>query len=217
MSFQTLEAVATRQSVVRVNLLPPEIEESRRSKRLRAGLGGALLLVVLGAGAGYAMTLGHVADANAALEAEQARTPGLQAAQAPYAEVPKVYAQLAEVVAVRDAVTANDVAWYRYVDGIAAGAPADTALTSVVFTLSGPSDATGAPAADPLAVSGVGTLSVNGQTKSQDAVAAWMEGLTTLPGIVDPRLSSSTYDPESGLVSFTTTATVTADALSGRQ
>ncbi|MEZ0163695.1 PilN domain-containing protein [Kineococcus sp. LSe6-4] len=217
MSFQTLEAVATRQRTVRVDLLPPEIAAARRSRGVRAGLGAALLLVVVAAGAGYAITLGHVDEANAALSVEQSRTPGLQAAQEPYAEVPKVYAQLAELQAVKESVTANDVAWYRHVDDLTAAAPAGTAFTSVVFALNDASQTVAAGSTDPLAVDGIGTLSVNGQTSSQAAVADWMDGISRTTGLTDARLSSSTLDPQTGLVSFTTTATVTADALSHRQ
>ncbi|WP_432511092.1 PilN domain-containing protein [Kineococcus sp. SYSU DK001] len=216
MSFQTLEAVATRQRVVRVDLLPPEIAQARRSKRLRAGLAGSLAVVAVAAGAAYAISAGHVADAESALAAEQARTPALQAAQRPYAEVPQVYAQLRQVQQVQDSVTANDVAWYRFVDGIAAGAPADTALTTVSFALADAAQASGAEG-DPLAVPGIGTLSVSGQTTSQAQVATWMESLTRTAGLVDPRLSNSSYDPQTGLVTFTTSATVTADALSHQQ
>ena len=215
MSFQTLEAVATRTAVVRVNLLPPEIEDARRAKRLRAGLGGALLLVVAASAAGYALTLGHVSDAQAGLEAEQSRTAALQAAQQPYAEVPVVQKQLQQLSAVRDSVSANDVSWYRYIDQVSAGAPADLSLTSLVFGLTSTADSS--TAADPLAVAGIGTLTVNGQTKSQGQVASWLESLATVDGLSDPRLSSSVLDPASGVITFTTGATVTSDALNTQQ
>lgn len=213
MSFQTLEAVATGTAVVRVNLLPPEIEDARRAKRLRVGLGGALLVVLAAAAGGYALTVGHVSDAQAALEAEQARTADLQAQQLPYAEVPVVQNELQEVSAVKTTVSAGDVAWYRYVDQVAAGAPADLSFTSLVFGLTG----TDAATADPLSVAGIGTLTVNGQTKSQGQVASWLEGLAAVNGLADPRLSSSVLDPATGVVTFTSGATVTADALNDQQ
>ena len=58
---------------------------------------------------------------------------------------------------------------------------------------------------------------MNGQTKSQGQVASWLESLATVDGLSDPRLSSSVLDPASGVITFTTGATVTSDALNTQQ
>lgn len=78
MSFQTLEAVATRRSVVRVDLLPQEVAAARGGRLLRAGLGAGLVAVVGVACAAYAVTAGHVSTATDALTTEQQRTSQLQ-------------------------------------------------------------------------------------------------------------------------------------------
>ncbi|ABS04482.1 PilN domain-containing protein [Kineococcus radiotolerans] len=213
MSFQTLEAVATRTAVVRVNLLPPEFEEARRARRLQIGLGACLITVVAAAAGAYGVTAGHVADAQSALEAEQSRTAGLQAAQAPYAEVPKVEAQLRDAQAVAESVAAHDIPWYSYVDQLATNAPAELSLTSLTFAVNDTSAGTSATGTDPLAVTGVGTLSVTGQTKSQDKVAGWLESIGTIGGLANPTLTNSAYDASSGVVTFTSGATVTEAAL----
>lgn len=216
MSFQTLEAVASRTAVVRVNLLPGEIAEERRTKRLRAGLAGSLV-VVLGACAGaYVLTLGHVAAADDALAAEQAKTAPLLAAQEPYAEVPAVLKQVETAVALQKTVAQGDVPWYSYLDRLAAVAPAGLSFTSLNVQVS-VADTSATASADPLQPAGVATITVVGETKAQNTVADWMDAVAAIPAVQDPRLSSSVLDPVSGVVTFNADMTLSADALLGEQ
>jgi Tfp pilus assembly protein PilN len=216
MSFQTLEAVAARTAVVRVNLLPGEIAEERRTRRLRAGLAGSLV-VVLGACAGaYVLTIGHVAAADDALVAEQAKTAPLLAAQEPYAEVPAVLKQVETAVALQKTVAQGDVPWYSYLDQLAAVAPAGLSFTSLNVQVS-VADASATASADPLQPAGVATITVVGETTAQNTVADWMEAVAAIPAVQDPRLSSSVLDPASGVVTFNADMTLSADALLGEQ
>ena len=216
MSFQTLEAVASRTAVVRVNLLPGEIAEERRTKRLRAGLAGSLV-VVLGACAGaYVLTLGHVAAADDALAAEQAKTAPLLAAQEPYAEVPAVLKQVETAVALQKTVAQGDVPWYSYLDRLAAVAPAGLSFTSLNVQVS-VADTSATASADPLQPAGVATITVVGEAKAQNTVADWMDAVAAIPAVQDPRLSSSVLDPVSGVVTFNADMTLSADALLGEQ
>ncbi|GAA0289653.1 hypothetical protein [Kineococcus aurantiacus] len=223
MSFQTLEAVATRRSVVRVDLLPQEVAAARGGRLLRAGLGAGLVAVVGVACAAYAVTAGHVSTATDALTTEQQRTSQLQQEQRRYADVPKVMAQLQTARDVQKEVTSGDVPTYLLLDQLASRSPADLALTAVNITVAGASTSSTAsstassaatPASDPLAVTGIGTVSVTGQTHSQGQVASFMDAVAALDGLADPRLTGSTLDPATGLITFTTTATLTDDATS---
>ncbi|MGH8938093.1 MAG: hypothetical protein ACRDV2_01960, partial [Actinomycetes bacterium] len=47
----------------RVNLLPPEIEEQRRFRRVQAGLGGAVAVAVALVAAGFVMANSEVSSA----------------------------------------------------------------------------------------------------------------------------------------------------------
>ncbi|PPK96002.1 Tfp pilus assembly protein PilN [Kineococcus xinjiangensis] len=219
MSMQTLETLTTHTRVARVDLLPPEIEEGRRFNRLRAGLALGLVGVLGIAGAAYAITLGHVDRAGEALAAEQARTSTLQAEQAKYAEVPKILSEIEAVERLHADATAYDIAWYGYLDSIAGSAPEKVALKSLTFTVTPPSltNPPDAAAANPLAVPGVGTVDITGETTSQETVAAWMDSLGAIPGFSQPALSSSAFAKETGLVTFVTSATVTDDALLRKQ
>ena len=224
MSMQTLDALTTRTRVARVNLLPPEIGEARRFKRVQAGLALALVGVVGAAAGAYALTLGHVGTATTALEAEQAKTAALTAEQAQYAEVPQVLAEVQAVQRLSQDVTAYDVAWYSYLDAVATKAPEGVSLSSLSFSVApvGAVDATAAAATtevapDGLSAPGVGSVNISGQTTSQALVASWMEQLGSIPGCADPVLSSSTLTEDTGVISFTTSATVTDSALLAQQ
>lgn len=219
MSFLTADVVATRTTTPRVNLLPPEIGEARRFKALQVGLAGAMLGVVAVCGAAYAITAGHVAEASDSLVAEEARTPALQAAQSRYAEVPAVLAQVTTAEQMQQAATAYDIAWYSYLDQVAVKAPQDITLTQLTFTVVPPAEqvADAAASTDPSAVSGVGTVQIIGEAPSQSAVATWLEQLGTVPGFAAPALTGTTLAQDTGIVTFTTTATVTDDALLAQQ
>ncbi|GAB3598976.1 hypothetical protein GCM10027586_01410 [Kineococcus gypseus] len=214
MSFQTLEAVAARTRVVRVDLLPRDFEVARRGRLLRAGLGVALAGVVGFAATAYAVTAGHVDAANQSLATEQTRTAQLQAEQAPYAEVPAVIAQVEAVRAVQSELAASDVPWYAYLDQLAAGAPEDLQMTSVELASSSAAEQLPvAAAADGSIVPTVGLLTVTGETISQDKVADWMDQVAGIDGLSNPVLTTSTRAEDTGVITFTATATVTGDAV----
>lgn len=218
MSFQTLEALTVRARVARVNLLPADFAVARRTRRTRLVL-GAGVLVVAGLCAGAAVISGqHVSDAQSALSAEQGRTAPLQAAQRPYAEVPKVLAELNSAQQVKKAVDQYDVAWYSYLDRFSTSAPTGVVMTSLAFKVTTGSESTPAENTNPLAVAGIGTVTVAGQSTSQDLIGTWMDNLTTVDGVTEPTLASSNKDATTGVVSFNAGATLTAAALqSSRQ
>ncbi|GAA4967456.1 hypothetical protein [Kineococcus glutinatus] len=226
MSFQTLDALVTRTGTARVDLLPPEIGQARRFRRLQAGLAASMVGVLGLAGGAYALSVGHVSDAQEALDAEQSRTLVLKREQQPYADVPTVLAQIDAAQAMQEAATAYDVAWYGYLDTLATKAPEELTLKSVAFAVTPPTvDATAAEAttttttatSGPLAVSGIGTLNVDGTTTSQDTLATWLEALAEIEGITAPTLATSTLDESAGTIAFSVAATVTDDALLAQQ
>jgi len=153
------------------------------------------------------------------LSAEQAKTAPLQAAQAPYAEVPVVTAALAHAREVRSTVDANDVAWYSVLQQVAENSPEDLSLTTLAFAVDGGAASAASTTTDtnPLAVAGIGTMTVTGQTRTQSQVADWLVGVENIDGIVAPTLTSSALDPETQVVTFAATGTLTDDILLSEQ
>ncbi|WP_432540386.1 PilN domain-containing protein [Kineococcus sp. SYSU DK002] len=226
MSLDTQHVLSTRNVVARVDLLPAEAGQARDGRVLKVGLAAGLLGVLAVAGAACVLTAGHVDAATEALADEQQRTLQLQTEQRAYAEVPTVLAQLQSAQEVQREVTASDVPVYALLDRLAGTAPAGTTFTALQTTVAGTESSTttttdGAAAtaatADPLAVAGIGAVSLTGQTRDQGEVATWMDQAAALPELADVRLTTSALDPATGIVTFSATATLTDDALLSAQ
>lgn len=221
MSFQTLQDVTTQAAVPRVDLLPAGLDDARTFRRVQLGLGLALACVVGLVGAAYVVGAGHVTDAEDTLAAEQFRTSQLQAEQAQYGDVPAIDAEVAAAESAQRAVTAFDVSWFSMLNAVAANTPENTTINSVTLSLDAAATAPGGAGAvaptDPLGVAGVGSVSLLGSTVSQDKVASMLEGLGRVPGVAHPLLSTSTYAADTGVVAYTTSATITHDALLNQQ
>ena len=218
MSFQTLEGLTVHTRVARVNLLPDDFADARRGRALRFLLAGGVLAVAAACGAAAVISGQHVSTAEDALGVEQAKTAPLQAAQRPYADVPVVTAALTRARQVESTVEQNDVAWYGVLEQVAANSPENLSLTSLAFTVDATAPTTTATTtANPLAVTGIGTMTVTGQTKTQTQVAGWLDGVARIDGITDPTLTSSSFDPEEKVVTFSATGTLTDDILLSEQ
>jgi Tfp pilus assembly protein PilN len=195
----------------RVNLLPPEIEEGRRFRRIQYGLGGGVALAVGAVALLYVGAAGSVADATTEVEAAQATTTQLRAEAAKYGDVSAVYARAAAAEAMLTEAMGQEVRYSRFLSDLSLSMPDKVWLKSLTFT----------QAPTPAALGGVepglGTVTVSGIGFSHDDVAVWLESLAGQEGYTNPYFSSSTESliGTRTVVDFTSTATLTADALSG--
>jgi Tfp pilus assembly protein PilN len=201
--------------LVRVNLLPPEIGQRRRLRRIQAGLAALVALAVVGVGAGWWQASQSVTSAQGELETAQAEGVKLQAQAAQYAEVPKLAAQLAEAQGNLDRIQANEVHWSTQLADLSLRVPSTVWLTQMAVTQSFPAAA--APAAgDPLApANAIGTLTYQGYALQQADVATWLDSLARLSGADYPWFTNATKQKigDREVVQFTSTAQVTGDAL----
>ncbi|PWJ48000.1 Tfp pilus assembly protein PilN [Quadrisphaera granulorum] len=204
----------------RVNLLPQEVLAARSLLRTQRALGGGLAAVFVVLGCVYAGALLDGRDAADRLAAEQARTTSLQQQQAQFADVTATQNETKRLQGVQSQVMAGDVRWSNLLTAVNGSAPAGVWLTDISLTLADTATADGSAAAgaDPLAEPAIATISVNGYATSQDGVAAWLDGLTALPGLADARYSTAqqTTLGSTPVVSFSSTVGVTPDALSHR-
>ena len=93
---QTAAPVGTGHPVLpRVNLLPPEIGEAVRFRRIQMGLGGGLLATLGVVALLYVGAVSSVGEAETELAASTATGTQLQAENAKYADVTAVYAAAA--------------------------------------------------------------------------------------------------------------------------
>jgi Tfp pilus assembly protein PilN len=195
----------------RVNLLPPEIAERQRFRRIQCGLGAGLLAASGVVALLYVGAVGSTQEAAAELAATGARGDALRADAAEYADVQRVHADAAAARSMLTAAMAGEIRFSTLLDDVSRNVPDDVWLENVTFTLSGPSTATTPGAA-------VGTVSFSGFGGEHDDVARWLDSLAGQPRFADATFTKSTAVDRDGRssVSFTSSATLTDAALSRR-
>jgi len=196
----------------RVNLLPPEIAERTRFRRIQYGLGGGVLATVGVVALLYLVAVGSVNDAASELETTNTRNTALQAETAKYADVQRVYGEAAAAQAMLTQAMGEEVRFSQYLNDLSLTVPENVWLKNVTFAQAP------APAATGSTVPGIGTVSFTGVGYKHDDVAVWLESLAGQKGYVNPYFTNSTKAliGNRSTVNFTSTVTMTADALSGR-
>ena len=196
----------------RVNLLPPEIAETIRFRRIQYGLGGGLLAAVGVVALLFVGAAGAVERAETDLAASSAEGDTLRAETAKYQDVQAVYGRAAAAQAMLTQAMGEEVRYSQYLNDLSLTVPENVWLKNVTFTQ------TPAPAALGTTVPGVGVVTFTGVAFKHDDVAVWLESLAKQKGYVNPYFTASTksFIGNRSVVDFTSTVTMTADALSGR-
>ena len=212
LSNETASLVETGYGTLpRVNLLPAEIGEARRFRQIQYGLFAGLAVSAGAVALLYVAAVGSVGEATTDLEAATAQNTQLQSVAAEYADVTAVYARAAAAEAMLTEAMGQEVRYSEFLSDLSLSVPENVWLRSLTFTQAPPAPALGAT--EP----GVGSLSVSGVGFSHEDVAVWLESLAGQPGYTNPSFSSSTESliGERTVVEFTSTATLTPEALSG--
>ncbi len=195
------------------NLMPPAILARRavRQAKRRAllAIACAVLLTLLM----VLMTSMQQRSANAAKADAQARVDAALVMKQRYAYVPAVYS--AVTTAREDLATAmgQEVQVARLMAGLSALQPPSLSLATLTGTV-GPGTADAASSQQEVIV-GVGLVSFTGEAKSMDDVAAWLDRLRESEDYESPVLTDVTTGTD-GLLTFTATAELSDQALSGR-
>jgi Tfp pilus assembly protein PilN len=218
---QTTQASAGL-SLPRVNLLPPEIEEAERFRRLQLGLAGAVILsaVLVGglymhAKSGLSSAQSQLSTAQAQQATEQQKLNSLASVGTTYAEVSAKHSELQQAMG-------QEIRWSYVLNDLSLRIPSNVWLTNATANESGTPGATGgaAPAASTAtgAAAGIGSVSFEGVAFQHDDVAAWLNALAREKGFDSPTFSSSSESMIGSrkVVDFTTSANVTSKALSNR-
>jgi Tfp pilus assembly protein PilN len=192
-----------------VNLLPPEVRAARSLGVLKRWLAIALVLVLALIGLGYGAAYLATQSAEDELAEAQAETTRLQSEEAKYAEVPQVLGAIDSTETARLLGMSSEIRWKTYLDAVTAVLPGGVSIDQ--FTMTGPAlDAAAAPitATDPLQQPSIGSISFQGQSRTVPDTAAWVDALASVPGFVDPWVSSVSVTEEDGAVYYSVTSTV---------
>jgi Tfp pilus assembly protein PilN len=215
---------------IAVNLLPTEITDGRRSRKVRKIVIATVVgfAVVVLAGYGVAATLTSVASLK--VSDSVAQTHRLTQQQRQYAEVTRVQAESKAINAQLAALLANDLQWSALVSSLRTAAPPGVRVLTVAAALTpapgaGAAKAAPAPPAQETTTPGtkaapaaaartIGSLTVSGTGTSKDALAAFLDELATVSGLANPLLTSVTVQDDEQ--SYTMHVDITAAALGGR-
>jgi Tfp pilus assembly protein PilN len=217
MSLMTeTRAVVSLDSLPRVNLLPPEIGERRRFRRIQLGMGGAVLGAVGVVALLYVAASSSVSTAQGEVDTATARQSTLQKETAKYQDVTAVYARAAAAQAMLTQAMGEEVRYSQLLNDLSLSVPENVWIKNLAFAQGAP--AAGAAAAAAPAAAGVGTVTVTGVGFSHDDVAVWLESLAGQKAYADPYFTSSTEAllGTRKIVNWTSTATLTPAAYSGR-
>jgi hypothetical protein len=176
---------------ITANLLPPEVLNARRLKVIRKMIIAALIAVVVLGGAGYAYAFFQQRSAQSQLSAEQANTSRLQAAQSKYASVVALTGTIAQIKGELATVMTGDVDATNLVNAVVSRQPAGGTITQLQLSLaagssqgSAASAGSGASALDNSGQAQIGSISLTGTARAMPDVAAFVNALGTVPGIV---------------------------------
>ena len=221
MSSSTLQQTTTRLATLpRVNLLPPEIEAQRRFRKVQTGLGLAAAASVGLVGVMVLLANGQVNDAQQDLDAQNARATALQTQTQKYAEVPLVYSQVEAAEAQVGEAMSKEVRWSYFLNDLSLATPRKVWLTTMTVTqeMGAPVDAAAVPGDVNYLQAGVGNIVFEGKGYGHNDVAAWLDALAKQKGLTQPYFTVSDAEKigTEDVVTFTSQATITEDAFSGR-
>jgi hypothetical protein len=200
---------------IAANLLPPEIVDTRRTRRVkRAVLVALCTCTVLLAGWYGAATLQTV-TARAEVRSVDQEIEQLTRHQKAYADVIRVQADSQAIHAQLIAVLGGDLRWSTLISAVQSAAPVGLNLTGVTGLVTPTVAVRGAaPAGVPVGVAPIGSLIINGSGRTKGMVAGYVDALGTIPGLANPFLTNANEDD--GVTLFTVRVDVTSAALGGR-
>jgi hypothetical protein len=175
---------------IAADLLPPEVVAARRVRALRRWVVVALALVVVLGVAGYVFGLLQKRHANSDLTSAQAATAQLIAQQQKYAPAIHVQDQVGQVRGELTTLMTSDVDFDRMIRAIVGRMPAGASIASLNMTVDGAETSTspgsdiGGGVLDTSGLAHVGGIALTGSARSMTDIAAYVNGLAAVPGVV---------------------------------
>ena len=198
----------------RVDLLPPEVHAGKRARSLQRGLRlGIFAVVALAVAAtGGAWFLASVAHGS--LVSAQARTAGLLALQAEFAEVRDVKTNVAVAQAAQQVGVSTEIDWKSYILQLQATLPAGVTINTVDSSSASPITDF-AQSVVPLEGGRIGTLTFSASSPTLPSIPTWLNGISTMTGFVDAVPNSVNLEVD-GTYSASITMHINSNAYSGR-
>lgn len=190
---------STAQSTVaRVNLLPPEIEQAKRSSRTRYGVIALAILSVLVAVVATGITVFLAAAAQARLFAAQNETIQILQQQNEFVEARTLAQRVETVQAAQLTGSLTEIDMQALIRAVDATLPAGVLITSFAIDSGTPIEDF-PPPSSPLERPRVATLILTAFVPNLGGIEQWVIGLKALDGFADDLVTNVALDEDTGL------------------
>ena len=200
------------------SLLPDEIVDARRGRKVRRVIVAALVVLVLIIAGLTFMAKRQTASAQSSLNTVQDKGTTLLHQQAKYTPVVTAQAKSSAIEKQLTTLMSGDVDWTKLMAAINAAAPAGISITNLTGNVSTSTAAAGASAgagALTTASESIGTMTLAGTSTDQNGVASYLDALAKVPGIAVPYPAGVTA-VDGGSFSFSASLIITVAAKGGR-
>lgn len=217
MSTQTVQRAGVV-ALPRVNLLPPEIAEAARFRRLQLAMGGAVVLSALIVGGLYVHAHSGVSSAQSDLNAAQSQQSSLQNRLAALQSVQDTYNAVQAKQALLTQAMGPEIRWSYALNDLALRIPNDVWLTAVTASETTGTTPGATTTTTPTTAGSIGTVTFSGVALKHDDVAGWLDALAKEKGFTNPTFSNSTEASIGSrkVVNWATSVDLSSTALSNR-
>lgn len=218
-SVNQVTGVGVTPTMPSVNLMPTEIAEAAKFRRFQFAMGAAVVAAVAIVGVLYVSAKSGVSSAQSELDAANTAHLQAQSQLASLSNVAAVYAQVNAKKAMLSQAMGQEIDWSTYLSDLSLRIPDNVWLTNVSATESNTGlTSASTPVAGNLLDSGIGNVTFAGVAFSHDDVATWLDVLAKEKGFDSVYFSNSTRAliGSKRVVNFSSSATLTDDAKSGR-
>jgi Tfp pilus assembly protein PilN len=210
-------AEVTRFVAIRADLLPDEIVSARRVRRMMRNVAIGLAAVVALVICGYGASAWQTSSAKDSLASVQGKSTSLLHQQRLFASLVLAQSQAAAIKAELAKLMVGDLSWTEMLATLRKSAPAGTTITNVMATMTVAAADAAAGGIGVLNRSGkqqIGTLTISGTAPDKNAIAAYIDALSNVPGLA--AAVPATVTAQGGKLLFTANVIITSDALGGR-
>ena len=191
--------------MTQVNLLPPEVRNKVRLRRITGAAFGAVAAVVVLLPMVYALQASRLGKVNTELAAQNSINAGLRGKVASLQHFETLRNNAVAKQSLVDSLTANQILWSDALRNVSASTPHGVWFTSITGQVSDAPDG-----------QLIGTIQFQGSALSHRKVAEWLVTVEKVKGWVNSWVSSSSKGGEenTGQVTFNGTIDLSLDATS---
>lgn len=176
----------------RVNLMPPEIAEAERFRRLQLAMGGAVVLAAVAVGGLYHHAKSGISAAQGEVTTAQAQSTSLNTKLHSLSSVSATYESVTAKQGLLQQAMGQEIRWSYFLNDLSYRIPSNVWLTAVSASEGSTTTATTATTAT--SDTAVGSMAFNVVGMKHDDIATWLDALAKEKGFANPTFSSSVED-----------------------